>query len=61
QSKLDTGPLKRIKNKTKLHKRVFFGYRKYDNLRKRIIITSRLFVSTTKKEIKQLKVAYSQY
>ncbi|RFU02415.1 hypothetical protein DT248_05140, partial [Staphylococcus haemolyticus] len=38
-------------------KRVSFGYRNYDNLRNRIIITSRLFASTTKKEIKQPKVA----
>ncbi|TJX27528.1 transposase, partial [Staphylococcus haemolyticus] len=38
-------------------KRVSFGYRNYDNLRNRIIITSRLFASTTKKEIKKLKVA----
>ncbi|MGX0046157.1 hypothetical protein ACUXML_002058, partial [Staphylococcus haemolyticus] len=40
-----------------LIKRVSFGYRNYDNLRNRIIITSRLFASTTKKEIKQPKVA----
>ncbi|MBF2287537.1 transposase, partial [Staphylococcus haemolyticus] len=46
-----------INNKIKLIKRVSFGYRNYDNLRNRIIITSRLFVLTTKKEIKQLKVA----
>ncbi|QJI70976.1 ISL3 family transposase [Staphylococcus haemolyticus] len=60
-SNLTNGPLEGINNKIKLIKRVSFGYRNYDNLRNRIIITSRLFVSTTKKEIKQLKVAYSQY
>ena len=59
-SNLTNGPLEGINNKIKLIKRVSFGYRNYDNLRNRIIITSRLFVSTTK-EIKQLKVAYSQY
>ena len=31
-------------------KRVSFGYRNYDNLRNRIIITSRLFASTTKRD-----------
>ncbi|WP_198668104.1 transposase, partial [Staphylococcus epidermidis] len=51
------GPLEVIYNKIKLIKRVSFGYRNYDNLRNRIIITSRLFASTTKKEIKQPKVA----
>ena len=58
-SNLTNGPLEGINNKIKLIKRVSFGYRNYDNLRNRIIITSRLFVST--KKIKQLKVAYSQY
>ena len=55
-SNLTNGPLEGINNKIKLIKRVSFGYRNYDNLRNRIIITSRLFASTTK-EIKQLKVA----
>ncbi|MCC2094830.1 transposase, partial [Staphylococcus haemolyticus] len=54
---LTNGPLEGINNKIKLIKRVSFGYRNYDNLRNRIIITSRLFASTTKKEIKKLKVA----
>ncbi|WP_144501345.1 transposase, partial [Bacillus sp. WP8] len=54
---LTNGPLEGINNKIKLIKRVSFGYRNYDNLRNRIIITSRLFASTTKKEIKQPKVA----
>ena len=49
-------PLEGINNKIKLIKRVSFGYRNYDNLRNRIIITSRLFVSMIK-EINQLKVA----
>ncbi|MFZ7820269.1 ISL3-like element ISSha1 family transposase [Staphylococcus haemolyticus] len=56
-SNLTNGPLEGINNKIKLIKRVSFGYRNYDNLRNRIIITSRLFASTTKKEIKQPKVA----
>ena len=51
-SNLTNGPLEGINNKIKLIKRVSFGYRNYDNLRNRIIITSRLFASTTK-EIKQ--------
>ena len=55
-SNLTNGPLEGINNKIKLIKRVSFGYRNYDNLRNRIIITSRLFASTTK-EIKQPKVA----
>ena len=48
-SNLTNGPLEGI-NKIKLIKRVSFGYRNYDNLRNRIIITSRLFPN--KKEIK---------
>ncbi|MGX0048700.1 transposase, partial [Staphylococcus haemolyticus] len=56
-SNLTNGPLEGINNKIKLIKRLSFGYRNYDNLRNRIIITSRLFASTTKKEIKQPKVA----
>ena len=55
-SNLTNGPLEGINNKIKLIKRVSFGYRNYDNLRNRIIITSRLFASTIK-EIKQPKVA----
>ena len=54
-SNLTNGPLEGINNKIKLIKRVSFGYRNYDNLRNRIIITSRLFASTTK-EIKQLRL-----
>ena len=54
-SNLTNGPLEGINNKIKLIKRVSFGYRNYDNLRNRII-NSRLFAST-KKEIKQPKVA----
>ncbi|MCH4477179.1 transposase, partial [Staphylococcus haemolyticus] len=60
-SNLTNGPLEGINNKIKLIKRLSFGYRNYDNLRNRIIITSRLFASTSKKEIKQPKVAESQY
>ena len=45
-SNLTNGPLEGINNKIKLIKRVSFGYRNYDNLRNRIIITSRLFAST---------------
>ncbi|WP_142352051.1 transposase, partial [Staphylococcus haemolyticus] len=41
-SNLTNGPLEGINNKIKLIKRVSFGYRNYDNLRNRIIITSRL-------------------
>ena len=52
---MTNGPLEGINNKIKLIKRLSFGYRNY-NLRNRIIITSRLFASTTK-EIKQPKVA----
>ena len=48
-SNLTNGPLEGINNKIKLIKRVSFGYRNYDNLRNRIIITSRLFASTTKR------------
>ena len=55
-SNLTNGPLEGINSKIKLIKRVSFGYRNYDNLRNRIIITSRLFASTIK-EIKQPKVA----
>ena len=54
-SNLTNGPLEGINNKIKLIKRVSFGYRNYDNLRNRIIITSRLFAQ--QKEIKQPKVA----
>ena len=49
-SNLTNGPLEGINNKIKLIKRVSFGYRNYDNLRNRIIITSRLFASTTKRD-----------
>ncbi|EIT1274118.1 transposase, partial [Staphylococcus pseudintermedius] len=42
-------------NKTKLIKRVSFGYRNFTNLRNRIILCTRLFSSNPKKEIKQLK------
>ena len=55
-SNLTNGPLEGINNKIKLIKRVSFGYRNYDNLRNRIIITSRLFVSTTKKRLNNLKL-----
>ena len=48
-SNLTNGPLEGINNKIKLIKRVSFGYRNYDNLRNRIIITSRLFASTKKR------------
>ena len=37
-SNLTNGPLEGINNKTKLIKRVSFGYRNYDNLRNRIMI-----------------------
>ena len=48
-SNLTNGPLEGINNKIKLIKRLSFGYRNYDNLRNRIIITSRLFASTKKR------------
>ena len=54
-SNLTNGPLEGINNKIKLIKRVSFGYRNYDNLRNRIIITSRLFASTTKRVLNLLK------
>lgn len=50
-------PIEGINNKVKLIKRISFGYRNYDNLRNRILLTSRLYVSSIKKEIKQPKVA----
>ena len=48
-SNLTNGPLEGINNKIKLIKRVSFGYRNYDNLRNRIIITSRLFAQQQKR------------
>ena len=48
-SNLTNGPLEGINNKIKLIKRVSFGYRNYDNLRNRIIITSRLFAQQKKR------------
>lgn len=52
------GPIEGINNKIRLIKRISFGYRSYDNLRNRILLTSRLYDSSTKKkEIKQPKVA----
>ena len=54
-SNLTNGPLEGINNKIKLIKRVSFGYRNYDNLRNRIIITSRLFVNN-KKRLNNLKL-----
>lgn len=50
------GPIEGINNKIKLIKRISFGYRNYDNLLNRILLTSRLYASPIKKEIKQLKV-----
>ena len=55
-SNLTNGPLEGINNKIKLIKRVSFGYRNYDNLRNRIIIT-RDYLPQQQKEIKQPKVA----
>ena len=54
---ITNGPIEGINNKIKLIKRISFGYRNYDNLRNRILLTSRLYASSTKKEIKQPKVA----
>ncbi|ARJ17204.1 transposase [Staphylococcus lugdunensis] len=56
-SNLTNGPIEGINNKIKLIKRVSFGYRNYDNLRNRIIISSRLFAPIHKKDIKQLEIA----
>ncbi|PTE86490.1 hypothetical protein BUY89_14725, partial [Staphylococcus equorum] len=55
-SNLTNGPLEGINNKIKLSKRVSIGYRNYDNLRNRIIITSRLFASNTKKRLNNLRL-----
>lgn len=54
---ITNGPIDGINNKVKLIKLISFGYRNYDNLRNRILLTSRLYVSSIKKEIKQPKVA----
>ncbi|MEC5302656.1 ISL3 family transposase [Staphylococcus shinii] len=54
---ITNGPIEGINNKIKLIKRISFGYRNYDNLRNRILLTSRLYASPIKKEIKQPKVA----
>ncbi|REI29285.1 hypothetical protein DOS81_07160 [Staphylococcus felis] len=51
------GPIEGINNKIKLIKRVSFGYKNYNHLRNRIILCSRLYASTVKKEVKQSKVA----
>ena len=48
-SNLTNGPIEGINNKIKLIKRVSFGYRNYDNLRNRIIISSRLFAPIHKR------------
>ena len=53
---ITNGSIEGINNKIKLIKRISFGYRNYDNLRNRILLTSRLYASSTKKEIKQPKV-----
>ncbi|SCT10046.1 ISL3 family transposase [Staphylococcus caeli] len=47
------GPIEGIINKIKLIKRNAYGYRNFINLRNRILIISRLFVSEHKKYIKQ--------
>ncbi|WP_426444019.1 ISL3 family transposase [Staphylococcus xylosus] len=54
---ITNGPIEGINNKIKLIKRISFGYRNYDNLRNRTLLTSRLYASPIKKEIKQPKVA----
>ncbi|WP_436951856.1 ISL3 family transposase [Staphylococcus shinii] len=54
---ITNGPIEGINNNVKLIKRISFGYRNYDNLRNRILLTSRLYASPIKKEIKQPKVA----
>ena len=54
---ITNGPIEGINNKIKLIKRISFGYRNYDNLRNRTLLTSRLYASQNKKEIKQPKVA----
>ncbi len=54
---ITNGPIEGINNKIKLIKRIPFGYRNYDNLRNRILLTSRLYASSIKEEIKQPKVA----
>src|SRR5699024_12567844 len=50
-------PIQGINNKIKLIKIISFGYRNYNNLRNRALLTSRLYASTIKKEIKQPTVA----
>lgn len=54
---ITNGPIEGINNKAKLIKRTSLRYRNYGNLRNHIILTSRLYVSSIKKEIKQPKVA----
>lgn len=54
---ITNGPVEVINNKIKLIKRVSFGYRNYNHLRNRIILCSRLYASTTKKEVKQSEIA----
>lgn len=54
---ITNGPIEGINNKIKLIKRISFGYRNYNNLRNRALLTSRLYASTIKKEIKQPTVA----
>lgn len=54
---ITNGPIEGINNKIKLIKRISFGYRNYNNLRNRALLTSRLYASTFKKEIKQPTVA----
>ena len=54
---ITNGPIEGINNKIKLIKRVSFGYRNYNHLRNRIILCSRLYASTTKKEVKQSEIA----
>lgn len=54
---LSNGPLEGINNKVKLIKRTSFGYRNYDHLRNRILLCSKLYAPTFKKEVKQNLVA----
>ena len=54
---MSNAPIEGINNKIKLIKRISFGYRNYNNLRNRALLTSRLYASTIKKEIKQPTVA----